>query len=386
MEIDPVVYTTTTEPKEDGYFTVVSLFTGAGGLDLGFIWGRFDIVWANDIDPDAVATYKKYFGNRIVCGDLKNYIDTLPRADVLIGGPPCQSFSLVGKRLPDDPRGELVFLYMEAVKRVVPRVFVMENVPGLLASKYNGRRLPVYLAEEFTKLGYTVKIFTLDATWFWVPQRRRRVFIVGARNVLLPDGLEAIAQNFTRRLLGLSDPLPVTVARALDDLPRPVPRGGGPVFYTSEPHSDYAGVMRRGAGRAVTCHEEQTLSERERLFLEHIPPGGNYRNIPDELCTPRILKFKQTGGRTTTYGRLHPDAPAYTVNTYFNRPNVGVNFHHREKRLITAREAMRLQSFPDWFTPEHRSQRSLCSQIGNAVPPFLALGLAGMVKTILCTQ
>jgi len=117
--------------------------------------------------------------------------------------------------------------------------------------------------------------------------------------------------------------------------------------------------------------------------VKHIPPGGNYTNIPDEISTTRIMSFKKTGGRTTTYGRLHPEKPAYTINTYFNRPNVGANYHYEDERLITVREALRLQSFPDHFTPYYSNQRSLHMQVGNAVPPLLARAIAESLHKIL---
>ncbi|MNR25269.1 Modification methylase AplI [compost metagenome] len=108
-----------------------------------------------------------------------------------------------------------------------------------------------------------------------------------------------------------------------------------------------------------------------------IPPGGNYQDVPDEYATQRILNFKRTGGRTSTYGRLHPLRPAFTVNTYFRRPNVGANFHPFEDRLITVREAMRLQSLPDWFEiAQMGAQDARNALVGNAVPPLMAQAVA----------
>jgi DNA (cytosine-5)-methyltransferase 1 len=113
------------------------------------------------------------------------------------------------------------------------------------------------------------------------------------------------------------------------------------------------------------------MSTLDREFVRHIPPGGNYMDIPDSISTSRILRIKSTGGRTTTYGRMHPERPSYTINTYFNRPNVGANYHYSEERLITVREAMRIQTFPDnfYFSGSRVEQYE---QVGNAVPPLLA--------------
>jgi len=118
------------------------------------------------------------------------------------------------------------------------------------------------------------------------------------------------------------------------------------------------------------------MSHTDSLIVSHIPPGGNYTDIPDEIAPGRVLKYKKTGGRTTTYGRLHPDEPAFTINTYFRRPNVGCNFHYSEPRLITPREAMRFQSIPDHFELEYSSQDERNALIGNAVPPLMARAIA----------
>jgi DNA (cytosine-5)-methyltransferase 1 len=125
------------------------------------------------------------------------------------------------------------------------------------------------------------------------------------------------------------------------------------------------------------------MSDTDRVLVAHIPPGGNYMDISDEVSPGRVMKFKQTGGRTTTYGRLHPDKPAYTINTYFRRPNVGCNFHYSEPRLITPREAMRFQSFPDHIEVAFGSQDERNALIGNAVPPLLARAIAHSLRNTL---
>jgi DNA (cytosine-5)-methyltransferase 1 len=124
------------------------------------------------------------------------------------------------------------------------------------------------------------------------------------------------------------------------------------------------------------------MSDRDKSYVKYIKPGGNYTQIPDSISSPRIMRIKKTGGRTTTYGRLHKQKFSATVNTYFNRPNVGTNYHYSQQRLITPREAMRIQSFPDSFSPEFSNLRSLCKQIGNAVPPLLSIVLAKTIKSI----
>jgi DNA (cytosine-5)-methyltransferase 1 len=308
-------------------------------------------------------------------------LDNIPEADIVIGGPPCQSFSLVGKREPDDDRGKLVFTFYDIVKNIKPKAFLLENVPGMRSARINEKRLTNYLAEDFSKLGYSVHQLKLDASNFFVPQKRKRVFLIGVLDhpMRLPINKNRsiyVAENLNGNPLDL----PINVKEALDDLPLPVEKGDPPVEYTSEPHSWYSNFMRKEQNSHVELQEMPTMSDKDKMWVEHIPPGGNYTDIPDEISTKRIMKFKKTGGRTTTYGRLHPEEPAYTINTYFNRPNVGANYHYSQERLITVREALRLQSFPDYFTPYFTTQRSLHKQGGNAVPPLLAYELAEAIK------
>lgn len=360
--------------------TVAGLFVGCGGLDYGFQQAGFDLVWANELSVDAAQSYAHLTGHEVLVDDIWNVIDQIPTTDVLIGGPPCQSFSLVGKRLEDDPRGKLVFAYQQAVQRIQPKTFVLENVPGLMASKVDGKRLPLYLAELFVKLGYEVSILKLIASDFFVPQKRQRVIMIGHKKNSRLFGMIG-PEEFSRILGEPSMNCPVTVSEALNDLPSPLPKNSRELIeYASVPKNGYARLMRQKGLERVSLHAMPTMSALDREFVRHIPPGGNYTNIPDSVSTKRIMSFKASGGRTTTYGRLHPEKPAYTINTFFNRPNVGANYHHKEERLITVREAMRLQSFPDHFVPQFSSQRSLHMQIGNAVPPLMARAIAESLK------
>ncbi len=362
----------------------VSLFAGCGGLDLGFKEAGYDLIWANEVDDDSVKTYQKYIGEHIIKGNIIELVNKIPNADIVIGGPPCQSFSLVGKRKKDDDRGKLVFTFYDVVKKLMPKAFLLENVPGMRSAKINKIRLTDYLSKEFSDLGYYVHQFKLDASNYFVPQRRKRVFLIGIFND--PMGLpinERVSKFITNSLNASISDLPISVKDALDDLPSPSAKGDNkPIEYSKKKLTWYSKLMRKNNNK-VELHSMPTMSEKDREWVKHIPPGGNYEDIPDKLSTKRILKFKETGGRTTCYGRLHPDKPAYTINTYFNRPNVGANYHYSEERLITVREALRLQSFPDFFTPYFSSQRSLHKQIGNAVPPLLAQELALAIKQAL---
>jgi len=361
--------------------TVVSLFAGIGGLDLGFVREGFDLVWANELLKNAAASYELNLHTPVTVGRLEE-IETarLPRADVVIGGPPCQSFSLVGLRRANDPRGRLVFTFLDVVKELRPRAFVMENVPGIAASLVDGRRLPDVLVGEFEALGYAVTKMRLLATDFMVPQMRRRLFLVGhiGREIRTPD-----PERFHSDRLGVdAGEAKISAHAALGDLGSCVARGERS-RYRSEPSSWLARYFRAAQAEDVSLHECPRMSATDRVLIAHIPPGGNYRDVPDAVATQRILKFKASGGRSTTYGRLHPDRPSHTVNTYFRRPNVGTNFHYSEDRLLTPREAMRLQSLPDDFELVYSSQDERNALIGNAVPPLMAQAVAWTVRAAL---
>ena len=358
--------------------TVASFFAGLGGLDLGFMWEGYQIAWANDVSPHATKTYTLNHGLVPTCQDITHIAwREIPETDVIIGGPPCQSFSLVGKRRPGDKRGQLVFSFLGAITELHPTAFVMENVPGIAASRVNSVRLPDLLVEQFSDLGYMVKKMVLTATDYLVPQRRKRLFIVGheKRQPEVPDPAQ-----FARECYGVdADTFDLSASSAIGDLGAPVPRGERASYGPMEP-TQFARIMRANNARDVSLHEQQKISQRDQLYAEIIPPGGNYQDIPNDLATPRILKFKQSGGRTTTYGKLHPDHPAYTINTYFRRPNVGCNFHYAQSRLITPREAMRFQSIPDYIELVYSSQDNRNALIGNAVPPLLARAIAWTLK------
>lgn len=358
--------------------TVVSLFCGLGGLDLGFIWEDFKIIWANDVSKYATDTYKLNFGAHVVCEDIgKIPLRQIPDADVIIGGPPCQSFSLLGRREKDDPRGKLVFRFVEIIKAKRPTAFVLENVPGMAASRIGGRRLPKVLEEMFSNLGYRVTRLNLIATDYLVPQLRKRLLLVGHLSVW-PDQIDRA--RYARECYGIDvENFDITSKSAIGDLGHCTIKGGRANYSPREP-SLYASLMRYMNLSDVSLHEMPRMSKMDEMMVSHIPPGGNYRDVPDSIAPGRLLRFKKSGGRTTTYGRLHPDKPSYTINTYFRRPNVGCNFHYSEPRLITPREAMRFQSIPDHFELCYAAQDVRNALIGNAVPPLMGRAVAWSLR------
>ena len=335
---------------------VVSLFSGGGGLDLGFRNAGYNIIWAIDFNKDAVATYRKNLGDHIVLGDI-NSVDpySLPKCDVIIGGPPCQDFSLAGKRKTDGTRGQLVWSYLKILSVVSPKAFLFENVSGLLSAKNkDGKKIFDLLLQSFQEIGYTISWKLVNAADYGIPQLRKRVIIVGTKNGVFDfppithncDGSDGL-QKYT------------SVQEAIGDLPNVL------------------------SNHSITEHDMPVMSELDKYIVSHVKPGGNYMDIPDEVNSKRIKRLKREGGHTTCYGRMLPDKPAYTINTYFNRPNVGCNIHYSEDRLITTREALRLQTFPDDFYLVSSSKQGKNLIIGNAVPPRLGYVLAEQLKNNL---
>lgn len=356
---------------------VVSLFSGGGGLDLGFISEGFDVIWAIDNEPNAVATYKKNIGEHIVLADINKIdIHQIPKADILIGGPPCQSFSLAGKRDKADPRGMLVWRYLEILKYIKPKAFVFENVTGLQSAKNSdGIKVLEILQAEFKKLGYSISTQVMNAVEYGVPQRRKRLIIVGLR-----DGMDF---QFPLRTHGDNLIPYVSVSDALDDLKDITADDSSLVSYLQPPKIDYQALMRNMNNLQVSEHITPQMSKLDKYIISHVKQGGNYMDIPKDVASARIKRLQEQGGHTTCYGRLDETKPAYTINTYFNRPNVGCNIHYANDRLITVREALRLQSFPDSYELVSTSKQGKHKMVGNAVPPLLAKAIAKRLKEYL---
>lgn len=357
--------------------SVISLFSGGGGLDLGFVAEGYKIIWAIDNDKNAVATYKVNIGDHIICSDINNIdFNTIPYADIVIGGPPCQSFSLAGNRKTEDERGQLVWKYIHILEHVSPKAFVFENVTGLLSAR-NAKKQKIIdlLKQEFKKIGYEVEMQIINAADYGIPQRRKRVIIVG-----LKSGEKFVFPKPTHNENGDGLKKYVSVQEALGDLPAAIDDENGYVTYEIEPQNDYQKRMRSGSGNKVTEHFIPQMSELDKYIISHIKPGGNYMDVPKDVNSARIRRLQKEGGHTTCYGRLSPDKPSYTINTYFNRPNVGCNIHYSEDRLITVREALRLQSFPDSYVIISTSKQGRNTIVGNAVPPMLAEIIAHELK------
>lgn len=339
--------------------TVIDLFAGAGGLTLGFRWAGFRPVLAVERDATFAATYAENFGSHVITGDIVAAIEEgkLDQpADVVIGGPPCQGFSnLTGNRA-EDPRRSLTRVFMDVVERSGCRVFLMENVPNLLTSPE--ARAVIRRAKA---LGFHVDASSVGvrlASRFGVPQNRRRGFILGSK--LGPIDLPA------------GDRDPVSVRRAF----RGLHPGDAPIPLRPL-HADLPRTPASGSDLHIGRNPTAMSIERYKA----VPPGGNrfdlQRNRPD--ITPGCWKRKTSGG-TDLFGRLHWDSPARcTIRCEFYKPEKGRYLHPSEHRPITHWEAARVQSFPDSFRwCGNRNQVAI--QIGNAVPPLLAAGIAEAIR------
>lgn len=363
-------------------FRLIDVFAGAGGMTLGFskMFGHaFDSVWANDFDDACVRTYRRNFGDHCVPGDivdiLKDPKRKIPPADVVIGGPPCQGFSLLNKNREGDPRKQLWQHFFEIVERSGAQVFVMENVPQLLGSFEHGE-----ITGRAAALGFKCRGEVLCAADYGVPQTRRRAIIVGCRvfdpaSVFPPrkthfDPCKGGAQTSFLQADG-NGYLPGavkwrTVRDVIADLPPP------------------KGTEIREEAPPLDLHFGRSPTPMSMARYRAIPEEGMNRfdlqkRAPD--LTPGCWIRKKSGG-TDLFGRLWWDRPAFTIRTEFFKPEKGRYLHPEQHRPITHREAARLQSFPDEFVFTG-SKIEIARQIGNAVPPALAARVADVVYLLL---
>ena len=285
----------------------------------------------------------------------------------MIGGPPCQAFSVYNhQRGLHDSRSNLFIEYLRIVEGLRPKWVVMENVTGI-TSVGKGKAVREIIS-GFQGLGYAVEMRVLRAEEFGVPQERRRVFFLGNRlslPVLWPKPTHG------KKLIPF-----VTVGDAISDLPE-LENGDNPkpMMYPSEPNSSYQ-EMLRGNSTTVYNHEAPRLAPVNMKRMKYIKQGGSWRDIPFELL-PAGMKRARRCDHTKRYGRLHPDGLSSTILTKCDL-HWGAYIHPDQDRVLTVREAARLQSFPDWFKfLGPRTEQYV--QVGNAVPPVLGKCIAESV-------
>lgn len=356
--------------RDDGP-TLIDLFCGAGGMSEGFRQVGFRPIWANDFNEHAARTYRANFGDHCASGDivefLQNHADLIPQADVVIGGPPCQGFSLLNREKAGDPRRELWRPFLDIVSLSNASAFVMENVPQLLDSEEFEEILKVAHA-----MGFKVIAEKLMAADYGVPQRRMRAFVVGSRTADPSEFFPPMRTHFSPAsgwsnlsLFEIDSEPWRTVRDAIEDLEPPI---GTEIRAVPPPYNLHFGRMPTATSLARYRSIPEQGMNREDLL----------RNAPE--LTPRCWLDKKGG--TDLFGRLWWDRPAFTIRTEFFKPEKGRYLHPEQHRPITHREAARLQSFPDDFVFEG-SKIEIAKQIGNAVPPVLARVVAACVRAML---
>lgn len=370
----------------------VDLFAGAGGLSLGFEQAGFDVAVAVEFDPIHAAIHELNFPyTTVICRDIRELTgDGIRKTaglgdkeiDAVIGGPPCQGFSLIGHRVLDDARNELVFHYLRIVTELRPKTFVMENVPGMVTGQHH--QLLDELIDRFERNGYQVRrpYRILNAAEYEVPQERRRLFVLGARSdISLPAYPEPTSTSRSARLKSTNGKITLpdldlphcpTVADAISDLPDiedfetlletdelPIRLSGGSRFARRlrgdecDP-SDFSYQRNVDSGILTGCLRARHTDESRRRFAA--TPGGTTEP------RSRFYKLSLDGTANTLRAGTASDRGAFSAP----RP-----IHPIYPRCISVREAARLHSFPDWFR-FHRTIWHGFRQIGNSVPPLLA--------------
>jgi len=409
----PKIQCAVAERSPSSTLVAADLFCGAGGLSLGFQEAGFHIAFANDINEEYANTYRlNHDRTTFFCESIEDLkaADVFKQTglgkaeiDVLIGGPPCQGFSInAPKRSPEDDRNHLFREYGRLVlEGLRPKVVVMENVPGMVS--LDGGRFIRDIYALFQQAGYRMRHMILCAAHYGIPQERWRLFFIGTilEGVEItfpePTHFAPVRANFTggRELTWLPyiqngtrqpslfgnvlKPF-TTVKDAIGDLPAlAVNEGAEEMDYDKPPVTEYQRQMRAGSPK-VFNHIAGALSKQNLERAKHIPPGGSWRDIPHELL-PKGMKRARRSDHTRRYGRIDPSGLSGTVLTKCD-PHWGTFFHYDQDRALTVREAARLQSFPDRYR-FYGSRVSQYEQVGNAVPPLLAKVLANHIKRTL---
>jgi DNA (cytosine-5)-methyltransferase 1 len=350
-------------------YKLLDLFSGCGGMSFGFsdprFGGGFESVFAVDHDKAATAGYALNFGPHAVCGDIEEWANgthAVPKADIVIGGPPCQGFSLLNKGRVGDARRALWQPYMDIVKKCGASVFVIENVQGLLNSPEHNA--VVFRANE---LGFHTAGALLNAADYGAPQTRIRTFIIGWKKEFglsapfPPEKTHSQGNgNGNKRL-----PPWRTVRHAIGDLP--------------VPH----GTEVRNVPPPLNLHFGRTPTAKSLQRYQAVPLGGNRFDLQKNALelTPDCW-IRKTSGGTDLFGRLWWNKPSVTIRTEFFKPEKGRYLHPDQHRPITHREAARLMGFPDDFQFSG-TKVEIAKQIGNAVPPPLAGAVARHVRGLM---
>ncbi|MET0432596.1 MAG: DNA cytosine methyltransferase [Cellulomonas sp.] len=345
---------------------VLDLFAGAGGLSFGFHQGsnRYTTVRAVEMDLAAAATYAQNFGPVVYAGDIRRWLqdEPTPDADVVLGGPPCQGFSTLGKQDPSDLRNTLWRPYAEVVRRSMPRAFVMENVPAFLKSGEYAAFVEAFAGGELAD--FDIRAEVLNAADFGAPQARKRVIVIGVRRDLehpghprtRPEDRATVREAF-RGIRPFAGDLSLP--------PRRTPFGR---------------AWLPGPFKGQDLHVTRDWSPLYLQRFRAIPYGGSRLDLPDELSMDCWRNNPRSA--SDVMGRLEWDKPSVTIRTEFFKPEKGRFVHPTQHRAITHWEAARLQGFPDDYRwVGDRAQ--IARQIGNAVPIRLGEALGSHLARVL---
>ncbi len=399
---------------------IVDLFSGAGGLTFGFYYNLIDgqfvrtdneFLFANEFDTHAAQAFSENYPdvnmiNRKIQDITEEEVVQLKgeeEVDLIIGGPPCQSFSTVGRRRFDD-KARLYTEYIRMLRIIRPKMFLFENVKGMLSMR---EQLPVIdengkpvlnmdgkpitqpgelimdiIKDNFADLGdgfgYTlVGEDVLDAVNYGVPQHRERVFLVGVRN----DIRNQINWQYPVTTHGTDETPYITIREAISDLPA-IAEGESANTYVNTPTNQYQ-ILMRGQNQELTQHFCGIHNEKMRRVIAAVPQGeGRYyiNKLVDRGELPEFCRL--TSGYANTYGRLVEDRPCTTITNNMCTPSALRCIHYAQNRELTPREGARIQSFPDWFVFSGQKGH-VTTQIGNAVPPLLAMAVARKIEDVL---
>lgn len=355
-------------------FTCVDLFSGAGGLSRGFLDAGYDVVLGVDFDDAALQTFKANHGSAEAMkldlfdhSNIDKIVEFLDekniKLDVLVGGPPCQGFSIAGPRDMNDKRNSLYLAMVKLADRLKPQAVVLENVPGMIRT--NGGIGAKRIVQDFAEIGYKMIPKLLYAPDYGIPQIRKRVFFVGLRDS---------DEEFEFPLATCDKENYVTCADAIDDLPSLQTDDGEIIYgdeiqaYRTPARTEYQTLMRKNT-KQVQNHIGSIPIEKTKKMISLVPEGKNYKALPEEYRG--LYKYHEA------LTRYHSQKPSLTINTGHRS-----HFHYLYNRIPTVRESARLQSFPDDFI-FYGNKSQQYKQVGNAVPPMLGQVIATKLKEYL---
>jgi DNA (cytosine-5)-methyltransferase 1 len=382
----------------------VDLFAGAGGLSCGLQQAGFTALLANELVSQYAETYQiNHQNTKVIIGDVRQVCEinikqflgvSEGEIDLVAGGPPCQGFSINAPiRTLEDERNHLFKDFLRIVAVLQPKAVLIENVPGIISLGQGTVVQQIYA--ELRSMGYQVDHKILFAGHYGVPQMRFRTIFIGIkefkRKIFFPEpkfSAKAVT-NFTgaKELCLATPPLlyqdlkpQVNVWDALSDLPEiENSQSISPESYAKKPQSTYQKYLRKNS-KNLTAHYCAKIAQINLERLKHIPQGGSWRDIPHDLL-PEGLKRAKRSDHTRRYGRLHPESLCSTVLTKCD-PHWGSFFHPTQNRVISVREAARIQSFPDCYQFSGSITQQY-EQIGNAVPPLLGKAIGDEIMKML---